>query len=202
VLQAGEITSTWYVCNGTSAAQTLINQSAEPAGANCANGGTRVTSGLDDGAGGGTAGNGQLEAGEVRATSYVCNGTTGRGTLVKLSVLAPGDANCPAGGTKVEAGVDANGDGTLQASEVSSSSFVCDGEAGPPGADGGTGATGPAGQTGATGPAGAMGATGATGPEGATGPQGEAGKSGCTAVGVDFIPLAVLVLLRARRRRN
>lgn len=49
-------------------------------GANCAAyGGTglRVQFGYDDGAAGGTALNGALEAGEVVATNYVCNGATG-----------------------------------------------------------------------------------------------------------------------------
>lgn len=42
-----------------------------PAGANCASGGSKVSSGLDANA------NGTLDAGEITSTTYVCNGTTG-----------------------------------------------------------------------------------------------------------------------------
>jgi hypothetical protein len=46
---------------------------AEAAGANCTYGGNRVSSGLD------TNANGVLDAGEVTATSYNCNGAPGAG---------------------------------------------------------------------------------------------------------------------------
>jgi hypothetical protein len=194
VLQAGEISTTWFVCNGVSAAQTLIKQSPEPAGANCASGGARVDSGLDDGTGGGVAADGTLQAGEVRATSYVCNGAAGHAALVKITVLTTGDANCANGGTKVEVGNDANDDTVLQSTEVSSTSFVCNGAAGANGTNGTNGADG------ANGTNGAAGAAGAQGPAGPTGPAGETGKSGCSAVGLEFLPLALVALLGRRRR--
>ena len=47
---------------------SLITTTAEPAGANCGNGGIRIQVGIDDNV------NSVLESGEVDATSYVCNG--------------------------------------------------------------------------------------------------------------------------------
>lgn len=72
VLQAGEIESTRYVCNGANGANgtnglngsdglaTLVKMTAEAAGANCASGGTRIDSGTDDGTPTGTARDGVL----------------------------------------------------------------------------------------------------------------------------------------------
>ena len=93
LLDAGEIVPvlTQYVCNGAVGAQgvvgpqgipgvagtnglnSLIKTTVEPAGANCATGGTKVETGLD------ANNNGVLDAGEVVAaqTTYVCNGAGG-----------------------------------------------------------------------------------------------------------------------------
>jgi hypothetical protein len=58
---------------GTNGLNALIKTTTEPAGSNCANGGTKIETGLD------ANGNGVLDAGEVNAiqTKYVCNGVTG-----------------------------------------------------------------------------------------------------------------------------
>ena len=48
-----------------------MKTTAETAGTNCANGGTKVETGLD------TNNDGTLQAGEVTATNYVCNGANG-----------------------------------------------------------------------------------------------------------------------------
>jgi OmcA/MtrC family decaheme c-type cytochrome len=105
--------------NAQTGGSTLTVTTPEPAGANCASGGTKVQVGLDKN------GNGVLDADEVTATSYVCNGN-GKTTLVRTSPEIAG-TNCSFGGTKIETGVDANGDGTLQDSEVNASatSYVC-----------------------------------------------------------------------------
>lgn len=98
VLDAGEISGTpGYVCggvpgvagthgvdgtngtngtNGTAGASgqsSLMAMAVEAAGANCQYGGTKVTAGLDANA------NAVLDAGEVTATSYNCNGAPGAG---------------------------------------------------------------------------------------------------------------------------
>jgi uncharacterized protein (TIGR03382 family) len=57
-------------------------------------------------------------------------GATGHNSLSDVIPLATGDTNCPNGGIEIETGVDANDDGTLQASEVTTTSFVCNGDKG------------------------------------------------------------------------
>jgi len=110
------------------------------------------------------------------------NGANGQNTLVKTTVEAAG-ANCATGGVKLEYGLDANSNGTLDAGEINSAltKYVCNGAVGATGAtgpQGPIGLTGPAGATGATGPQGPIGLTGAVGATGATGPQGPIGLTG------------------------
>ncbi|HYV48845.1 MAG TPA: collagen-like protein [Myxococcaceae bacterium] len=138
----------------------------EPAGANCATGGVRVDFGLD------ADGNGVLDPGEVDPlrVSYLCNGpqgaqgnqgsqglpgapgADGKNTLSATSVEAPG-ANCVTGGVKVEHGVDADGNGTLDPGEVTASltQYVCNGAQGPQGIQGAQGAAGTNGTNGTNG---------------------------------------------------
>ncbi len=176
VLQPGEVTSTSYVCDGApgAAGATGTSGAGGDAGANgfsslavttsfaagegtgaqdasCPNGGAEIDSGLDDGAGGGIAGDGILETGEVTSVSYVCNGSNGSNgdagangangyssLTVSESFAAgegtdAGNAACPSGGVEIESGLDdgANGgvanDGVLEAGEVTSVSFACNG---------------------------------------------------------------------------
>ena len=72
------------VCNGTAGASgtnsvgTLVKATPlASSDASCPAGGVRIESGLDNGAGGGIAGNGVLEPGEILSTQYVCNGDSG-----------------------------------------------------------------------------------------------------------------------------
>ena len=129
VLQASEITSTDYACNGvngTNGYNTLMTSVTEPSGSNCVNGGLKISSGLD------TDNDGVLQASEFTGTNYVCNGATGStgangySTLMATSAEAPG-ANCAYGGLKISSGLDTDGDGILQASEATSTNYVCNG---------------------------------------------------------------------------
>jgi OmcA/MtrC family decaheme c-type cytochrome len=97
----------------------LAVTTAEPAGANCPSGGTRIDVGLDANA------NGTLDASEITSTSYVCNGS-GQSSLVKTGD-EPVGANCPFGGTKIETGLDANNNGVLDTTEVNAAAtaYVC-----------------------------------------------------------------------------
>jgi OmcA/MtrC family decaheme c-type cytochrome len=107
--------------SGTSGVPTLVKSTAEPAGDNCANGGTKVEVGPD------TNLNGVLDESEViaSATSYVCNGA-GTSSLVRTSA-EPAGTNCEWGGVKIETGLDANGDGVLDDTEVNASAttYAC-----------------------------------------------------------------------------
>jgi hypothetical protein len=107
------------------------------------------------------------------------NGTNGLNTLVATTTVTAG-VECPTGGVKLEYGVDLNGNGLLDASEITSSltKFVCNGAVGATGPQGPIGLTGPAGASGATGPQGPIGLTGPAGATGATGPQGPIGLPG------------------------
>jgi hypothetical protein len=79
--------------NGTNGFNSLTKTTSEPAGANCANGGQKIETGLDDGDGGGTANDGILQSGEVDSTSYVCNGANGtNGTIAAQSCGDPGSS--------------------------------------------------------------------------------------------------------------
>ena len=70
--------------NGTNGLTALVKTTAEPAGANCATGGTKVETGLD------VNNNGVLDAGEVNAsqTQYVCNGISGLNNNFGIGVNA------------------------------------------------------------------------------------------------------------------
>ncbi|MFI5041839.1 MAG: RCC1 domain-containing protein, partial [Acidimicrobiales bacterium] len=127
VLESSEVTSVSYVCNGTdgdAGLAALVAQAPEPPGANCADGGTQIQSGLD------ANGDGQLESTEVTSTSYVCNGPPGEGgtapprELTSFVTLTP-SLTCPWGATETEVGFDTNGNGTLDANEVQHTSVVC-----------------------------------------------------------------------------
>lgn len=108
------------------ASQSLVSTSDEAPGANCANGGTKIEAGPDE------DGDGVLDSSEVTSTSYVCNGDdggSGSGGLNSLVTTSeePAGANCPFGGTRIETGLDADDDGTLDPSEVNAAatSYVC-----------------------------------------------------------------------------
>ncbi|GEM_PF-1084298 len=128
-LDDAEVMATSYVCNGEPGAPahaSLFRLLQEPAGANCPAGGTQVQTGLD------TNDDGLLEPGEVTQARYLCNGVDGADGVSSLTSVTtePAGLNCPAGGQKVESGLDDSGDGVLDPAEVDSTSYVCNGEAG------------------------------------------------------------------------
>jgi MYXO-CTERM domain-containing protein len=152
---------------GTAGWTALVLVSGEPAGANCAFGGHRIDTGLDDGDGGGTAADGVLQAGEVDLTSYVCDGGPGADGSSGASALIivedePAGGNCPEGGKRIQTGLDDNRNGQLDDSEVDAVSFVCHGANGADGTDG---------------------ADGADGAEGAAGPSGDSGRDSLFRIG-------------------
>jgi len=143
-LDADEVTSAASVCGGRDGAKSLIRLENEAVGEHCAEGGTRVSSGLDDGREGGTAGNGLLEPGEVTDVQYVCNGRNGRDgrdgnaapAALARSEAVPSNVACPAGGFRLETGIDDGrsggtaANGTLEAGEVRTTTYVCNGSPG------------------------------------------------------------------------
>ncbi|MCP4755787.1 MAG: hypothetical protein GY866_33400 [Proteobacteria bacterium] len=120
VLDDDEVDETQYVCNGVSGqngadgqdgadgqgdsgTNSLVSISDEPAGVNCTVGGKIIETGLDNGDGGGTAGDNTLQPGEIDSAEYVCNGASGDDglkSLVKVTNETAG-TNCTNGGLKV-----------------------------------------------------------------------------------------------------
>ena len=54
------------------------------------------------------------------------NGTDGKTSLIKQTALMAGDMQCFSGGVKIESGIDANSDNSLQATEVTQTTYQCD----------------------------------------------------------------------------
>lgn len=136
---------------GVKGYDALSRTSKEPEGANCANGGVKIEVGND------TNLDHVLNDNEVIAeqTKYVCNGEQGEkgetgpkgdqgiqgetgetgesgrnGAAALVSVVnEPKGANCAAGGKKIETGLDANGNGTLDEDEIDPADihYVCNG---------------------------------------------------------------------------
>ena len=81
------------------------------------------------------------------------NGVDGQNGLTSLIVssVEPNGANCPNGGTRVETGVDDDGNGLLSLDEVDDLLFVCNGENGTDGTDGVDGTDGADGADGTNG---------------------------------------------------
>jgi len=154
----------------------------------CASGGVTLNSGVD------TNHDLVLQSTEITGTQYICNanngiagwsgfnglaGTSGLSALVVVSNELHG-ANCATGGTQVSAGFDTNQDKTLNALEVTSSNYICNGTNGSNGSSGNSGPDGTAGLNGINGAAGTNGATGNNGAAGATGLAGTNGSIGAT----------------------
>ena len=118
-------------CGGGDRLPARLLLTSEAPGANCPTGGSRIDAGID------ADGSGVLDPSEVTSTQYVCNGAGGAAgaagastLLVETSSEAPG-ANCAAGGQRIRAGYDSNGNGSLDPAEVASTGYVCSGAAGP-----------------------------------------------------------------------
>ena len=101
---------------------------------NCFTGGVKYEFGLD------ANNNGILDVSEINATQtkYVCNG---KNAISKTTPEAAG-ANCSEGGVKLELGTDLDGDSYLDAVEVSSVQYICNGVQGSTGPQGPQGTAG------------------------------------------------------------
>ena len=125
MLAAGEVSGTHYVCHdAVGASGSLVQMRSEPSGANCAAGGKAISVGADGNA------NGLLEASEIGSTRYVCNSTDGSPVVDELNTLVRvvsegAGANCVHGGSRVDKGLDGNGNGVLDAGEVIATNYIC-----------------------------------------------------------------------------
>lgn len=123
-LDASEIDSESYVCageGGTTGHDALADTQPIAPGAECTNGGTRVRTGVD------VDDDGILDDSEVIREVVVCAPDAGAATAIATRYEPPG-SNCELGGTAIESGLDTNANGVLDASEVTSATFVCNGQ--------------------------------------------------------------------------
>lgn len=111
---------------GQEGLKSLLNLRPLPPGTTCVNGGVLILSGIDKND------NGRLDSTEVDETQSVCNGATGPAGLKSMLVLDPLEpgAVCPNGGVVIRSGIDKNGDGKLDSSEVDQSRNICNGVSG------------------------------------------------------------------------
>jgi hypothetical protein len=176
--------------DGLDGKNALVNTTVEPAGANCATGGTKIEVGID------VNGNGVLDVSEINVaqTKYVCNGAQGPqgiqgpagingidGAVGLTGPQGPQGIQGSAGANGIDGAVGATGPQGIQGEQgpqgVAGANGL-DGVQGEQGPIGLTGPQGPIGLTGANGPAGAQGPIGLTGPQGVQGPIGLTGPQG------------------------
>lgn len=107
--------------NGTNGLNSLVATVAEAPGTNCVAGGVRITTGLD------TNRNNILDAAEVTASRYVCNGSSGSTSapiVVNATAPAPHLYNGDSTTSLVTASLTAPGPGTVVA--TASADLFCD----------------------------------------------------------------------------
>lgn len=149
-LEIDEISGMKYICHGLdgNASQrgfsSLIESTDEVLPSECANGGIKLTTGLD------INDNGMIDLAEVNKIEFVCNGLNGlngANSLIATYLEEPG-ANCTNGGARFDSGLDDNFNGVLDEVEVKSSQYLCHGEQGEQGEQGESGENGANGESG------------------------------------------------------
>ena len=119
-LEENEISANAFLCNGLNGGNTLIRTINEPIGANCSNGGIKFDSGIDLNA------NNVLDEDEITSSAFLCNGENGNLSLINISDVLV-NTDCPNGGLILDSGLDTNGNGILDESEILSTRNVCNG---------------------------------------------------------------------------
>lgn len=105
---------------GETGINSLIKTTSESPGINCENGGLKIEVGFDDNS------NNILDSNEIKSTNYVCNGNNGNNSITVVT-NEPSNLNCQNGGIKINSGLDINGNGLLEDSEISTTAYVCNG---------------------------------------------------------------------------
>jgi hypothetical protein len=122
------------------------------------------------------------------AAFVACSGNDGARGAAGTNALVvtepePSGMNCPAGGVRIDSGLDTNGDGSLSPDEIGDTQYICNGvagDAGVPGENGQDGVDGAKGDPGDAGPKGDPGDAGPKGDPGDAGPKGDPGPKGDT----------------------
>jgi hypothetical protein len=124
-LDPAEVARTEAVCDPEPAPPVLTRTSAEPAGARCAAGGTRVDAGRD------ADRDGALGDAEVERTAWACTDPDLAATVLTRVDPEPASTTCPWGGSALRVGRDLNDDGALDAAEVTEVRRLCETRAAP-----------------------------------------------------------------------
>ncbi len=125
-LDDDEISSTNYICNGTSGQDgisSLASVSSEPPGDNCQEGGIRVDSGLDSNV------NNVLDVDEITNSTFICHGSSPQSSLMIIENESAG-SNCSNGGIRIHTGIDDNENDVLDSEEIDVTRFICNGRDG------------------------------------------------------------------------
>lgn len=123
LLDSSEVESTNYVCNGTNGVDglnSLANLTKVDPSSTCETGGFRIDIGFDKNR------NNILDDNEIESTRYICNGINGSNSLSNLTKINPSDI-CETGGFKIDIGIDKNKNNILDANEIESTNYVCNG---------------------------------------------------------------------------
>jgi hypothetical protein len=132
ILDVSEIQNTKYICNGingNNGKNSILNVVSEPISLNCSSGGYKITSGIDLNV------NNILEFNEIQNTEFICNGDDGingidgKNPLINV-ISEPKGEFCSAGGLKIINGIDSNNNGLLEATEIKSVNYACNGSDG------------------------------------------------------------------------
>ena len=130
---------------GTDATEVLVRTEGREADHICTEGGADIFIGNDENR------DGVLAESEVTSTTRIChgkeglsgpqgatgtNGQSGTESLVSTTIVDYGNDTCFYGGIMITSGLDANSNNTLDAEEISSVEFVCNGQIGSNGIDG------------------------------------------------------------------
>ncbi len=137
--------------SGNDATEVLVRTEGREADHICTEGGADIFIGNDSNR------NGILEEDEVTSTTRLChgkeglsgpqgatgpNGIPGFDSLVNTTIIDYGNESCMYGGLLISVGLDLNDNDTLDAEEITSSEFICNGMIGANGINGADGASG------------------------------------------------------------
>jgi hypothetical protein len=114
---------------------SLVLVEDESGGANCANGGVKLSSGVD------SNNDAELALEEIDYSKYLCNGTDGQNdangfTSLTASIVEKAGDECVNGGLKIQTGLDSSRNQILDENEVKQVEYVCNGIHGLDGLDG------------------------------------------------------------------
>ena len=107
-------------------------------------------------------------------TSTGSDGTNGKNSLISSTTESSG-TNCTTGGLKIQSGLDSDEDGVLDSTEVTATSYICNGTVGTNGTNGTNGDNGTVGTNGTNGDNGTNGTNGTDGDNGTNGTNGTNG---------------------------